>query len=373
MSKQQQFARNGGHWLSQRSGSDNWCRTWFDKHTRQTKRASLGTTDFRQAELKLAEWIVNNQVLRKERPQEILVETVLLRYYEGHAKNIRSAEASRFAMAKWSTFFAEQVVSDINPTSIDGFIDSLRSQGCSEGYIGRILGVGKAALNRAYKLGEIASVPYVKSGSKGRTRERILSITETAQLFDAVESDHMLMYLIIAFNTLARPEAILQLKRFQIDLNNRLVTLNPHGREQTKKRRPTLPITDTLFPWLEQAKTDVLVCWRGKPIKAVRKGFKLIRERAGLDSSVTPYTIRHTMATELRRRGVQEWELAGFLGHSSGSVTERYAKFAPDYMSNARIAIDDYFIELQPHVKRTLVFNKSQRVNRVLVGDKSND
>ena len=54
-------------------------------------------------------------------------------------------------------------------------------------------------------------------------------------------------------NTLARPEAILELKLFQVNLDDRLITLNPPGREQTKKRRPTLPITDTLFPWLENA------------------------------------------------------------------------------------------------------------------------
>ena len=369
MQIKQHTGQIGEYWLSQRKGSDAWCRTWFDQRTRQTKRASLGSDDFQQAQLNLAEWIVNNQVLRKEDPQEMPIETVLVRYYKNHAKNIRSAESSRYALAKWSSYFAEQVVSEITPETVDGFIESLRDQGCSEGYIGRILGVGKAALNRAYKLNEIATVPYVKAGSKGRVRERILTLQESADLFNAVESEHMLMYLMIAFNTMARPEAILQLKRFQIDTENRLIALNPPGREQTKKRRPTLPITDTLFPWLAKAKTDSLVCWNGKPIKSVRKGFQMIRDRAGLDNKVIPYTIRHTMATELRKRGVQEWDLAGFLGHSSGSVTERYAKFAPDYMGNARIAIDEYFIELQPLVERTLIFNKGLRVNSVLAGD----
>ena len=369
MQSKQHIGQIGEYWLSQRKGSDAWCRTWFDNRTRQTKRTSLGTDDFRQAELNLAEWIVNNQVLRKEDPQEMPLETVFVRYYNNHASSIRSAEASRYALAKWSAYFAEQVVSDITPETIKGFMADLRDQGCSEGYIGRILGVGKAALNRAYRLGEIATVPYVQSGSKGAVRERILTIQETADLFNAVESEHMLMYLMIAFNTLARPAAILELKLFQVNLDDRLITLNPPGREQTKKRRPTLPITDTLFPWLEKAKTNSLVCWKGKPIKSIRKGFQMIRDRAGLDNEVIPYTIRHTMATELRKRGVQEWELAGFLGHSSGSVTERYAKFAPDYMSNARIAIDGFFIDLQPLVERTLVFKKDSRVNSVLAGD----
>jgi integrase len=149
--------------------------------------------------------------------------------------------------------------------------------------------------------------------------------------------------------------------------------LNPPGREQTKKFRPTLPITDALLPWLEKAKGDYIVNWKGKPIKSIRRAFQLTRDRAGLSSDVIPYTVRHTMATELRSREVQHYELAGFLGHSSGKgSTDRYAKFASDYMGKARIAIDDYFIELQPLVGRTLVFKKDLRVNCVLAREKRN-
>ena len=207
-------------------------------------------------------------------------------------------------------------------------------------------------------------------GSTGAVRERVLTLQEAADLFNAVESEHMLMYLMLAFNTMARPEAIFELKKFQIDFDKRLIMLNPPGREQTKKIRPTLPITNTLLPWLKKAKGDYIVHWKGKPIKSVRRAFQLTRDRAGLSADVIPYTIRHTMATELRQREVQVYELAGFLGHSSGKgSTDRYAKFAPDYMSKARQAIDEYFIELQPLVERTLIFNKRLRVNSVLAGD----
>ncbi|MDH3691318.1 MAG: site-specific integrase [Gammaproteobacteria bacterium] len=246
------------------------------------------------------------------------------------------------------------------------FIHQLGEHGCSKGYIGRILGVGKAALNRAYKRGEIATVPYVLTGSKGRERERILSLDEAAALFNAVDAEHMLMYLLLAFNTLARPEAILELRRFQLDLDNRLIRLNPPAREQTKKRRPTLPITNTLFPWLQNTKSDVLVNWRGRHLNSIKKGFRRLRERAGLDADVIPYTVRHTMATELRKRAVPAWEVSGFLGHKSHGSTDRYAKYAPDYLGQAVQAIDQYFFELQPLVKQTLVFGEGVRVSCVL-------
>ena len=367
MSKQHE-GQIGDYWLSQRSGSRKWCRTWFDKRTRQTMRASLGTEDFRQAQIKLAEWVTLNANLRSENPKDLPLETVLLRYYEGHIKNKRSGESAFYALRHWSNFFSEATISELTVQRQEAFQRYLSDKGCSDGYIGRILGVGKAALNRAYQRQEIASIPYILTGSKGRVRDRILSVEESAGLFNAVESDHMRMYLLLAFTTLARPEAILQLKRFQVDMENRLIHLNPPGREQNKKRRPTVPITNTLFPWVQNSKNESLVSWKGKGIKSVKKAFKRVRERAGLSSDVVPYTVRHTMATELRKRSVPAWEVAGILGHKSERTTERYAKYAPDYLSKARRAIDEYFIELQPLVKTTLVFRGGLRVNCVLEG-----
>jgi len=59
----------------------------------------------------------------------------------------------------------------------------------------------------------------------------------------------------------------------------------------------------------------------------------------------------------------------GLPGHSCASVTERYARLSPDFMSHARVAINDYFAELQPLVERRLVFNRDLRVNSVLAED----
>src|SRR5690606_1033801 len=90
---------------------------------------------------------------------------------------------------------------------------------------------------------------------------------------------------------------------------------------------------------------------------SVKNAWGKLRARAKLSEDVIPYTIRHTMATELRRRGVPEWEIGGMLGHRGRGETERYAKYAPDYLSEAASAIDDYFHELQPLVKREIITN----------------
>ena len=62
---------------------------------------------------------------------------------------------------------------------------------------------------------------------------------------------------------------------------------------------------------------------------------------------ITAYTLRHTVAAEMRKRGVPVWKVAGFLGHTSGyKTTEGYAKFGPDHLAEAVRAIDAYSADL---------------------------
>lgn len=38
-----------------------------------------------------------------------------------------------------------------------------------------------------------------------------------------------------------------------------------------------------------------------------------------------PYVLRHSLATLVRNRGAERWDLEGFMGHHSFSQTETYA------------------------------------------------
>ena len=366
----------GDYWITQRPNSPVWCRTWFDPHTRQTRRASLGTNDFRQAELKLAEWVTKNQHLSDERPENMPLETTLVRYFEKQAKGSASETQVRIALRYWSEFFAGQVISELTPEHIEAFIEWLQQKGHSNGYINRILAAGRAGLNRAVKRQEVRTVPHVPSLEPAEPRDIRLNVDQAAALFDACEERHIFVFLMLAFNTLSRPIALLELQKSQIDFENRLIELNPPGRKQTKKYRPTVPITSALLPWLQEAQEGPLVAYWGRSIKSVRRGFNVARDAAGLGKEVSPYVIRHTMAIELRKRGVPPWEVQGILGHKSGGfrTTEIYAKYDPDYLSKSALAIDDYMNEILQRVKRPLDTTRLQqlRLSCVLESEKSN-
>lgn len=348
---QDRLGQLGDYWLTKRPGSEQWCRTWYDGKARQTKRASLGTSDFQAAQIALAEWVVQHARLGKQEPQAVPLEQVLVRYWHRRGKNLASKEMTEIALAYWSEHFAGATVAEVTRQSQREFIAWLRARRVpplSDGYIRRILGIGAAALNDAHKEGEILAVPYIELPPDGEPRDRVLSLDESQALWDAAKLPHERMFLALAYGTLARPEAILGLRKEMADLDRRLLATNPPGRKQTKKYRPVVPVCDFLLPWLDGAEAGPLVHWHGKPIASFKTAWRGLRRRAKLGDEVVAKTIRHTMATEMRTQGVPEPDIQGFLGHRAyGGKTEVYAKYRPEYLKDATSAIDRYMGRLR--------------------------
>jgi len=294
-------------------------------------------------------------------PECVFLEEVLMRYYQQHACQTASVETARINLAKWSDYFAGALVSELTIAKQEAFVDSMRDKGLSNGYIQRIMTMGKAALNWSYKRQELRSAPYIITVKGGVPRKRVLTLNESAALLNAAHTEHLFVYLVLAFNTLSRPGAILDLQHFQVDRKNGLIHLNPPGREQTKKVRPVVPITKTLRPRLVPSGSSYVVSFRGGPVKSIKTAFRKARDAAGLGKDVIPYTIRHTMATELHKRGVPQWEIDGIMGHAGGGqgASRWYVHYNPDHYGKAVAAIDAYMEELKPLVSRLTTTNQT--------------
>ena len=285
--------------------------------------------------------------MRDEPVSETLLETVLLRYWEKHAKHVASARSQRHSLSYWSDFFAGAMISELTIERQEQFIASLEAKNLSSSMIKKIVGAGKWALNFAYKRQEISAPPHIIQVREKRPAMRRLSVDEVRALLTAIETPHLRMFAMLALSTLARPGALLELTKFQCDLDHRVIYLNPRGREQTKKRRPIVPISSTLFPHIERAPAGPLVQFRGRPVARISTSWSKAVARAGLGDDVTPMTLRRTMARELRRRGVQPWDVAGIMGHAMDErTTEIYAEYDPGFLKSAVEAIDGYMTEV---------------------------
>jgi integrase len=275
------------------------------------------------------------------------VAQALERYWHHHAKALPSAEQARIASALLVEHLGNATVAELTPQRQQQLVADLTGPGRSGGYVSRVLSVLRAAVNRAHKHGEVTSAPFTLDVARGEPRDRVATAGEITAFWRAIQDEHLRVFTALLLNTGGRPQMLLKLTRWNVDLERRLLDLHPRGAARTKKRNPVLPITDCLLPWLRAGHGEHLVSWRGRPIDDIKSAWRRTRARAGLPPELTPYVLRHTLATELRSRGVPEWECAGWLGHRTMyRTTEVYAKYRPDYLMQGRAAVDAWMEEI---------------------------
>jgi hypothetical protein len=369
--QRRQRHRAGEIWLHEFSHTPAFYAAWYDDAAGQVRHKSLGTTDLQEAQIRLAQLILERARPVNAPPEDVPLAQILLRYYSNHAMHQASSDQARIACDLWNDFFEEDMVSAVTATRIADFTRELRlKKGFSGSYISRTLAVGRKALTLAKENREISWVPFIKdvADHKAKPRERRLDIDEMAILFEATSflPPHVFDFCLIMATTLCRPDAARELTADRILFDRRLVKLNPEDRPQTKKYRPIVPLTNTLAGWMRD-RTGHIVTYKGQPIGGIRTAWHTLRDLCGFGPEVIPYTVRHTMARVLRRAGVEPWEVSGMLGHmgaegdqkfvsaSEMRTTELYAQYEADHDSEARKAIDGYFVELQKRVKRRIV------------------
>lgn len=209
------------------------------------------------------------------------------------------------------------------------------------------------------------TVATVTGLPRSRPREWIPSDAELAAFLTACRSENPIRnaelepafrYAILALNTLARPEAITELSvARQVRFDTGMIELNPPGRPQNRKVRPTIRLTDNLRGWLTFWNLDRPLCYYGRPVTKIdNRTLKAAAKRAKIPEwrQFTRYTLRHYMATRVRRvAGVQveREERASWMGHTDPDfrTTEQwYESLDPDYLENVRRAIDGIMTSL---------------------------
>ena len=260
-------------------------------------------------------------------------------YLSEHGPRIRSVVQATVACRRWRRFWGDSTVAEMTRERQERFHAWLDAAG-SPAYTRRTLGVGRAAL--AFCGQSLPVVVHYVAPFTRRERSRKLITLEGAQaLWGAAQRlEHWRRYLWLAFGTGARPEALLQLRRDQIE--GGVIHLAPEGWRPTKKRRPSLPMPALLEREVSGWDGELLVNWRGKPIARAVEMFKRLSRESGVEAS--GYSIRRAVATELHRSGVDAHEISIWLGHAppGSSTTATYIHYRMDFLHSARDAVDTY-------------------------------
>ena len=278
------------------------------------------------------------------------------RFYEQHGKTLVSSGEVARSLRYWLEFHTTATVKEaLQPHKQAQFRQLLAKTKClAPNSVRRVLADGKSALNWAWKRGEVDALPYIElvKAPRPEPKGRPLNVDEIVQLFKTATSPHLKVFMAFMLATAGRTGAIVDLTYSQIDLSNNLIHLNPAGRQQNKKYRPTVRLPEQLIEYVEHhlhlTPNGSVVAYDGKAVTTVRRSWRNTKKRSGLTGNVQTYSFRHTIARWLRQKSVPAWEVSAQLGHKAPeySTTEIYAPFDPAYLTNSVEAIDDFLAQV---------------------------
>ncbi|MCP5081137.1 MAG: hypothetical protein GY948_05515 [Alphaproteobacteria bacterium] len=176
-------------------------------------------------------------------------------------------------------------------------------------------------------------------------------IEHVAAFMDAAETMAVLRCAVLCVTFAARPLAVTGLKPEQFDPQHNLLAFNPPGRRQTKKYRPTLPVPENLLPHLKAwAEAGDIV--PGTIRKPWEKTAQAVAVQGG--RHITRKSLRHFMATEMRRRKVPKEDREMWMGHRKLSTNDSYGVFGPEFLAAAKDAANNVLSELEGLTKLSM-------------------
>ncbi len=302
---------------------------WIDFYDQQKNRVqeSSHATNKKEAEKLLA--LRQADVARGvyQLPCKITLGDFIDKYTEYAKVNKRSWKRDVIMLKHFKSFFGNRLLSDIGAADVEAY------------KIYRCAAVKKSTVNRELtllkRLFNLASVWDLNPGknplSKVRffrednVRLRTLSLDEENRLISNA-APYLQDLIIFALHTGMRIGEIFGLCWDDLDLAKGIISVRAQKTGKTRQ----IPINDETERVLEYwrlGRRNEYVFYNpdtGKPFRDLKAGFKLACKKAGI-TNVTWHTLRHTFASRLVNRGVDIVTVQELLGHSTVTMTMRYA------------------------------------------------
>ena len=318
-----------------------WVIRWRErgaKRERSTSRADRG-----EAETAFTEWKASRLAgdLRQRGGAGLTVDQVLTIYLVDRENVVADSARLGYAADALMSWWKGQKVSEIRGQSCRAYAAFRAKSGIRPSTARRELSMLQSALNFAHREGILDAPVSVALPPKSNPKDRWLTRDEAAALLRAARGNpHLVTFIRIGLETGQRKTAILQLGWTpsggggHVDLKARRINFNPHGRVQTKKRRPIVPISWPLVSHLTHVRRRTnkrVIEFEDNPVGNIRRAFATACRTAKL-TGVTPHTLRHTAITWACQRGLDPWTICGYFGVTMEVLQEVYLHHHPDYL-----------------------------------------
>ena len=245
--------------------------------------------------------------------------------------------------------FGSKNVYNLKADDIENFKKALIKRGYKPATINYYLAQLRAIINYAIFKDVIELInpcSKVKLLTLDNARERILSEDEIELLLSSLKHNQKAyLFVMVAIFTGARPKAILNLKRKDIDMGYHRISFMQM--KQNLKYSVVLHkrLQDVLYEWIKNIKADEYLFFRENPSidKRVHITYIAIKNKIhpimnelfneGLEMNdrinrVSLYTLRHSFGSLLSARGANAFVIKSLMNHAKIETTDRYVKVA---------------------------------------------
>lgn len=318
----------------------------------------------KDAEARLAELLVelNRNDYVKESNQTL---TEFADEWLKHVKTQNEPNTYKFYYNMWVTYIRDRIghlkLNEIRSSLIQELVDDIKDE-LSASTAKHVKSTLSSAFNYAVtmdkiKYNPVQNVKVKKARVRKVKKDEVWTVEEVKKVLNACKDERYWIFFWLGLKTGMRPQEIYALKRGNVDLINKTITINEaiksndkdgvvFGDTKTSNGCRTIPIDDDLVRALKRhlAKQNeerlklgvayndlglVLANPEGRPVndKQIRKVIKRVAEKAGV-KYIPPKNLRHTHATLLLSAGVHPKIVSERLGHSQISITLDIYSFA---------------------------------------------
>jgi integrase len=293
-------------------------------------REKTGTDDRKAAQQKLTQrlsTIDKGEVIIPVRRKAVLVEELyqgLEREYVRQGR--RSLPSLKLRWQHLKPVFAYVAAANVTKEMIEGYCDGRLAEGAARATCNREVAALKTAFRHsAAKLPRLPLFP--KKINEDNVRKGFVEDESFSKLTANASELWLRTFLEIGYSVCWRRSEILGLLVRQVDLRERVISLDP-GQTKNRKGREA-PMTDKMHALLKEciagkAKNDLVVTRSGnRPIRDFRIAWSNLCTATGVPTLLV-HDLRRSGARALRRAGVAESVIMAIGGWETASVFKRY-------------------------------------------------
>lgn len=317
---------------------------YFDPDGKRVRKSFKKRKDA-EAELgKRVSLIAEGRYLDVKKEYKTTLKELLAKYYENYHNQASYKTAKRFFIEDIREYFGESnLLENIRYVDIETYRNHLRGKLTQHGTVRTDASTNKEMsclrhiLKKAAEWEMIEQSPFNKGKSlilkENNKRFRFLTEEEITNLLEACPG-YLRDIVECAINTGMRKGEILWLKWDQI--RNGFIYLHKTKTDEARQ----IPINDALEAMFKRIRKEqhltskYVFMYLGKPVDDVKGSFNTAIKKAGI-VDFTFRDLRHTFASQLIMKGGTLKDIQELLGHSTMTMTLRYAHLTQEHKKKA--------------------------------------